>query len=177
MTLVDSGDQSDAVYDYVMPRQNLRDCVFAVKGVQYHTKPVLVQEGTAKRHNVRLFTIATFAAKDRILSRLKLAKPGPGYLHFPMWTTDEYFAQLTAEKKMPMKNKRTQIRRWVWVKTQERNEALDLEVMSLAALFILQNILDPVAFRDLAALQRQLVGEGAPPARSGRRMRSTGYIE
>jgi phage terminase large subunit GpA-like protein len=177
VTLVDSGDQSDAVYDYVMPRQNLRDCVFAVKGVQYHTKPVLVQEGTAKRHNVRLFTIATFAAKDRILSRLKLAKPGPGYLHFPMWTTDEYFAQLTAEKKMPMKNKRTQIRRWVWVKTQERNEALDLEVMSLAALFILQNILDPVAFRDLAALQRQLVGEGAPPARSGRRMRSTGYIE
>jgi phage terminase large subunit GpA-like protein len=174
ITLVDSGDQSDAVYDFVMPRQNLRDCVFATKGVLYHAKPLLVQEGTAKRSNVRLFTIATEAAKDRIFSRMKLAKPGAGYLHFPLWATEEYFDQLTAEKKLPIKNKRTQVRRWAWVKTHARNEALDLEVMSLAALFILQNILDPVAFRDLAALQRQLVGGAAPPSRAGRRMRSTG---
>jgi len=173
LTLVDSGDQSDAVYDYVMPRQNLRDCVFAVKGVQFHTKPVLVQEGTAKRSNVRLFTVGTSAAKDRIASRLKLAKPGPGYLHFPTWTTEEYFAQLVAEKKMPVKNKRTRTQRMVWVQQHARNEALDLEVYALAALWILQNILD-ARFRDLGRIASELAGNVPPPAAPARRMRSPG---
>ena len=48
ITLIDSGDQTDAVYDYVQPRQNMNDCVFASKGVPFHTKPVLVQEGTTQ---------------------------------------------------------------------------------------------------------------------------------
>jgi phage terminase large subunit GpA-like protein len=176
ITLVDSGDQSDAVYDYVMPRQNLRDCVFASKGVQYHTTPVLVQEGTAKRSHVRLFIIATIAAKDRIYSRLRLVKQGPGYPHYPLWTTDEYFAQLAGEQKMPVKNKKTHVRRLVYTRTRARVEGLDLEVMHLSGLFILQNILDPVAFGDLSAIQRQLMGGAAPVAR-GRRMRNSGVTE
>lgn len=174
ITLVDSGDESDAVYDYVMPRQNLRDCVFAVKGVMYHTKPVLVQEGTTKRHNVRLFTVSTNAAKDRIFSRLKLAAHGPGHMHFPSWCTQEYFDQLTSERKTPVKNKRTGIRKIVWVKTHTRNEALDLEVYALAGLWILQNILDPAQFRDLERISRALAGEVPMPKPPGRRVYSRG---
>jgi phage terminase large subunit GpA-like protein len=175
ITVVDSGDQSDAVYDYVQPRQNLRDCVFAVKGVPFHTKPVLVQEGTAKRTNIRLFTIATHAAKERVFARLKLAAPGAGYMHFPLWTTEEYFAQLTSEKKITVTNKHTRVKKVAWVKTHTRNEALDLEVMNLAAIFILQHILDPQTFSDLGLIAAALRGEAKLPSRQGnRRVRSRG---
>jgi phage terminase large subunit GpA-like protein len=174
LTLIDSGDQTDAVYDYVMPRQNLRDCVFASKGVDYLTKPVLVAEGTTKRAAVRLFTIATNPAKDRIFSRMKLAGDGPGRMHWPMWTTEEYFKQLASEKKVVTRNKKTRVKKTTYVKTHTRNEALDLEVMSLAALWILQNVLDPSRFRDLDVIARALAGDVREVQPRGRRVRSHG---
>ena len=177
ITLVDSGDNTDAVYDYVAPRQNLSDCVFATKGVKYHTKPVLVQEGSTKRNAIRLFTIATDAAKQRIFSRLQLPGGGAGAMHYPTWTTEEYFNQLTSEKKVSVRNKRTRITKVSWVKTQARNEILDLEVMSLAALFILQHILDPDGFRDLSLIASALAGDTRfETQRHKRRVRSAGVV-
>lgn len=176
LTVVDSGGHhTDAVYDYVLPRQNLRARVFAVKGVDFNSKPVLAAEGTTKRSAVRLYTIATHQAKDRIFSRLKIAQPGPGYMHLPEWTTEEYLAQLTGEKRIVVTNKRTRTKKTVWVKTHTRNEALDLEVYNLGALFILQTYLAPGVFRDLAALLEATKTGGvvAQPPR-GRRFRSQG---
>lgn len=57
-------------------------------------------------------------------------------MHLPSWVDEEYVAQLTSE---------VAVRRYVrgrgtvreYVKTRERNEALDLEVYSLAALYML----------------------------------------
>lgn len=176
ITLVDSGDNTDAVYAYVMPRQTGRDMVFATKGIDHLTKPVLVQEGTSKRSAVRLFTIATHPAKERIFSRLQLAAgAGAGVMHFPSWTTPEYFAQLTSEKKVKIRNKKTRITKVTWVKTHTRNEALDLEVLSLAAMFILQNIIAPEVFRDLGKIASALAGETRFDASGGRRrVRSAG---
>lgn len=176
LTVVDSGGHhTDAVYDYVLPRQNLRARVFAVKGVDFNSKPVLAAEGTTKRSAVRLYTIATHQAKDRIFSRLKIAQPGPGYMHLPEWTTDEYLAQLTGEKRIVVTNKRTRTKKTIWVKTHTRNEALDLEVYNLGALFILQTYIAPNVFRDLAALLEATKTGGvvAQQAR-GRRFRSQG---
>ena len=175
-TVVDSGGHhTDAVYDYVLPRQNLRTRVFAIKGVEFNSKPVLAAEGTTKRAAVRLYTIATHQAKDRIFSRLKIPQPGPGYMHMPEWTTEEYLAQLTGEKRIVVTNKRTKTKKTVWVKTHRRNEALDLEVYNLGALFILQTYLAPGVFRDLDALLKATKDGGvvAAPSR-GRRFRSAG---
>lgn len=175
-TVVDSGGHhTDAVYDYVLPRQNLRTRVFAIKGVEFNSKPVLAAEGTTKRAAVRLYTIATHQAKDRIFARLKIPQPGPGYMHMPEWTTEEYLAQLTGEKRIVVTNKRTKTKKTVWVKTHSRNEALDLEVYNLGALFILQTYLAPGVFRDLSALLQATRDGGvvAAPSR-GRRFRSAG---
>jgi phage terminase large subunit GpA-like protein len=177
--VVDSGDQTDAVYDYVLPRQNIRDRVFAIKGVDFHAKPVLVQDGASKRHAIRLFTVATHAAKERIFSRLKMNKPEPGqpypqgWIHLPTHlANEEYLAQLTSEKKLTVTDKKTRARKVVWVKTHTRNEALDLKVYALAALFILQNHIDPVTFRDLGALAAAIRGEVPLAGRRTRGMRS-----
>jgi phage terminase large subunit GpA-like protein len=164
ITLVDSGDQTDSVYDYVQPRQTSGTRVYAIKGVDYHAKPVLVQESGVRKKSIRLFTVATFPAKDRIYSRLRLTEPGPGFIHLPDWATDEFLAQVTGEKKIPVLNRRTKTNRYVWVKTHSSNEALDLTVYALAGLHILQGTLHRC--RDLAAAAALLASkpDGKPPA-------------
>ena len=58
----------------------------------------------------------------------------------PEWVDEEYLAQLTAEKAIRKYVKgRGAVREWV--KLRERNEALDLEVYALAALYIMGPVL------------------------------------
>lgn len=184
IVFVDSGGKAgatDAVYDYVQPRQ--KQHVYAIKGVDYHGGgvPVLVKRGSTKRATIELFTIATHAAKTSISSRLRLPVPEPGQPFPQDWiflpesiANDEYLAQLTGEKAITVTDKRTRTRKVIWVKTHSRNEALDLKVYALAAIWTLQNILDPITFRDLGALAAVLMGQGTLPNRPGRRVRSRG---
>lgn len=176
IVLVDSGDggNADSVYDYVLPRQNTRRRIYACKGVDYLSKPGLASEGTTKRQHIRLWTVATTAAKDRILARLKIAKPGPGYMHFPEWVTEEYFDQLTAEVRMPKPNRITRKEKFVYVQQHPRNEALDLTVYAHAGLFVLQNFLGPAVYRDLPRLLAKVQENKPAPAHQGRRVRSRG---
>lgn len=132
---VDSGGHhSEQVYRFCRARLERR--VFAVRGGAEHGKPVVGRPSDNNRYHAKLFTLCVDTAKETIYSRLRIGSPGPGYCHFPEWTDAEYVAQLTAEKA---------IRKWVknrgtvreWIKIRERNEALDLEVYCLAALYIL----------------------------------------
>ena len=162
ITLVDAGAYPDAVYNFVIPRQNARRRVYASRGEDFLSRPVLAEETASKKYKVRLFLLATVAIKDRIMARLKIPSAGPGYLHFPDWTTDEYFGQLMAESKVPVRNRRTNVTRYVWVKNQDRNEALDLTVYAHAGLWLLQNKIDAATYRDLSALHAQIM-RGADP--------------
>jgi phage terminase large subunit GpA-like protein len=176
VTLIDSGAHSDSVYDFVMPRQHGRR-VYACKGVDYLAKPGLVAEGSTRKMNIRLFMIGTYAAKDRIFARLQIEQPGPGYLHLPEWVTDEYLSQLTGEKKIPVMIKRTRTTKRIYVKTHNRNEALDLMVYSHGALAVLQQFVAPQIYHDLGAVKTALDNRQRPesliPVRT-RRMRTPG---
>jgi len=169
---VDSGDQSDAVYDYVQPRQNER--VFATKGSDYLSRPGLAMEGATKRSHIRLFRFATVAAKDRIISRLRIEQAGPGYIHLPMWVPEQYLDQMTSEKKLTKKDPRRGTVKMEYV-TTGRNEAFDLEVYSLGLLFVLQTFINPNLYRDLSRLH-QMITTGAAMAPAGRQrgVRSSG---
>lgn len=162
ITLIDSGYAADSVYNFVLPRQSAARRVYASKGQDHITKIGLAQEGKVKNSAIRLFHVATNACKDRIMNRLRIEKPGPGYFNFPEWTTDDYFEQLTAESKVPVKNRKTGRIRYEWVMNQTRNEALDLTVYAHAGLWILQKIIDRKTFEDLSALLAE-VQKGASP--------------
>ena len=58
-----------------------------------------------------------------------------GYIHFPATVDEEYFKQLTAEKRI-VKFYRGQ-KKLVWKQTRERNESLDNFVYALAGYYIL----------------------------------------
>ncbi len=159
-TAVDSGGHhSEQVYRFCKPRLGRR--VFAIRGGSERGKPVVDRPTRNNRYHTPLFTLCVDTAKETICSRLKIATPGPGYMHLPGWIDAEYVEQLTAEKK---------IRKYVkgkgsvpeWVKTRERNEALDLTVYSLSALYIL----GPVVLKSLSDRAAQLArpaAEVAPP--------------
>jgi phage terminase large subunit GpA-like protein len=133
--MIDSGGlHTDSVYRFVKARQHHR--VFALKGSSEAGKEILGKFSTNNQYRVKLFTIGTDTAKDRIFARLKIPAPGPGYVHLPDWIEEEYLAQLTAEKAIRRyKRGRGVVREYI--KTRSRNEALDLEVYNLAALYVL----------------------------------------
>jgi phage terminase large subunit GpA-like protein len=112
--------------------------------------------------------------KDRIFARMKIKNPGPGYMHFPDWTTDQYFAQLTSEKKIPKTDKRTRVTKHIYVRSG-RNEALDMTGYCHAGLFVLQNHIDRAIYGDLDKLVDAVQAGKMPQLQQRfRRVRSQG---
>jgi phage terminase large subunit GpA-like protein len=134
-TVVDSGGaHTEHVYRYAKARAGRR--VFPIKGGSIVGRPLVERPSHHNRYRVQLFVLCVDTGKDTVLSRLHIPAPGPGYVHLPEWVDEEYVAQLTAEKAIRKYVKgRGAVREWV--KLRERNEALDLEVYALAALYIL----------------------------------------
>ena len=162
---VDSSDGSrtSEVYDYCRRRQHRR--VWAVKGVAGTGRPIV---GPPKRTKVGrqttptpLWNIGVDEAKNLIYSRLRQTEPGPGYCHFPVERDEEYFAQLTAEKKV--RKYRRGFPHDEWQKQRPRNEALDCRVYALAALRILNPVMD------------KLTGQKQPGQRAARRKKKSSY--
>lgn len=132
-TMVDSGgNHSDSVYRFVKVRQARR--IFALKGSSETSKEILSKFSTNNSYRVKLYTVGVDTAKDRIFSRMKIPVAGPGYMHIPDWVEEEYLHQLTSEKKVRRAKRNGRITR-EYVKMRNRNEALDLEVYNLCALY------------------------------------------
>lgn len=122
-----------------------RGRVFALKGSNQQGAPIVPpRPPKTKGRGFSLFLVGTVAAKDTIFPRLRLAEPGPGYMHFPDRTEydEEYFKQLASEEKKPRYNKRRVLLGYYYDKIRARNEALDLKVYNLATLAIAGQMLN-----------------------------------
>ncbi len=141
IALVDSGFRTKEVYAWVKRRQFRR--IYASKGSSEAGKPIIGRPSINNVQRIKLFPIGTDTAKATLYARLKKVDVGAGYLHFPMQYDNEYFLQLTAEKKVTTFRKGFASTEWVKVRT--RNEALDLTVLNMAALALLNANLDKLA--------------------------------
>lgn len=139
-TCIDTGGhRTDAVYKYARGRQGRG--VFATIGRAGAGRPI-VSAPSAKRYGnskrpVKLYTIGTDEAKNLLFARLRGIEPGPGYCHFPQRAPydEQYFLQLTAEKKIIYYRRGRPIAKWEQIRA--RNEALDCRVLAHAALCLL----------------------------------------
>lgn len=130
--MVDSGDQTKAVYAFTRPRRARR--VYACKG-RAGAHPLLARPKRVDESKTVLYMVGVDAAKESLYARLKIDEEGPGYCHFPAapeMFDKEYFAQLAAEQLVVVERGGQKVK--VWQKRRQRNEALDTRVYAMAAL-------------------------------------------
>ena len=132
VTCVDSGGHHQhQVLSYCGLRRSRG--VLAIKGVA-GPRPIWPARSSRTRTNAQIFMIGVDTGKDVVYSRLRIPKPGPGYIHFPIGGAfdAEYFAQLTSEAVQTRFKEGRPYRVWV-LPDGRRNEALDTTVYALAA--------------------------------------------
>ena len=129
---IDSGGHhTQQVYAYAAKRLHRK--VFAIKGQAASNKPIINRPSyIGKTRNV-MYMVGTDTAKEVIFTRLKSENKT---IHFPATVDEEYFRQLSSEKRVIKYLKGA--KKFQWVKTYTRNEALDTMVYNFAALHILQ---------------------------------------
>ena len=128
LTCIDSGGHhTKRVYDFVRPREVNR--VYATKGSSTAGAPLVSRPSMNNLGKIKLYFIGTHTAKELIYSSLKIETHGPGFMHYNKLHDEEFFRQLTVETFSETTGK--------WDAHNSLNEALDLEVMELAALEIL----------------------------------------
>jgi len=145
---IDSGYAADMVYKFSARRPWL----YVAKGIEGRGKTLVEDDETRKRRLRKRrkkgfvpFLVSDESAKALLTQRLNLAKPGPGYLHFPEGEAafdDEFFAQLTSNR-LAEKTVRGRLVR-EWQQTRVRNEVYDCWKLALAALRLSK--IDPAAF-------------------------------
>jgi phage terminase large subunit GpA-like protein len=129
MVFIDSGYATGEVYRFTYSRQVRR--IYATKGKPAGGKQLVTPSKQKYKRGLKLFTVATIAAKDRVYAYLRIKKPGPGYCHFPDHYGDDYFAGLTSEQRYPKMVKG--VATYFYKKIRPRNEPLDCRVLALAA--------------------------------------------
>ncbi|WP_412058236.1 phage terminase large subunit family protein [Bartonella sp. DGB2] len=188
-TCVDTGgSNTQAVYDYVRPRQGHN--IWGIKGSSNSTSTVWPKRPTHNNNGkINLYVIGVSAAKDMVMARLKRTGPdavGYGACHFHIERDLEYFQQLTAERKKTKYSKGQP--KIDWVKANNaRNEALDCRVYAYAALCGLsamgisleqqaQALEQKMIERGLSFDKDEVLAPPAPPIRRRPRMMRSSYM-
>jgi phage terminase large subunit GpA-like protein len=161
---IDSGFATQQVYAWA--RRQGPGRVLVTKGYETGSAPVgqpsaveVTLDGRKIKRGVKVWPVATGMLKSELYGWLKLERPTvesgepypPGYCHFPQ-LPEEFFKQLTAEQLVPKVVKG--YRKLEWVKTRERNEALDTYVLCRAA--AAQFGMDRFGERHWKALEEQI---------------------
>lgn len=82
------------------------------------------------RGDVPVYMLNVNVIKDGVWGDLSREVPGPGYVHLPDWIEDEYFAEITAEKRTA--------KGWEKEKSNLANEDFDLHGYARAACIVLK---------------------------------------
>jgi phage terminase large subunit GpA-like protein len=139
---VDTGFATQEVYAWA--RQQGASRVLAVDGrpsgaalVGSPSQVDVTVGGRKVKHGAKLWPVNASMAKSELYGLLGKERPEegepfpPGWIHFPADLDDEFFKQLTAEQLVTRVVKG--YRKTEWVKTRERNEALDCANYARAA--------------------------------------------
>ena len=138
-TIDSGGHHTNMVYQFTKPRQARR--IFAVKGLSQAGKPIANRPTFVGKNKAVLYGIGTDSAKEAIFARLA-AENELTTLHFCSDLDEEYFKQLTSEKRVTkfVRGRKSLI----WKQLRPRNEALDTLVYNFAAIYILNPNFDSI---------------------------------
>lgn len=151
-TVIDSGGHfTNQVYRFVKPKYAQR--VYAIKGVGGAGRALVGRPTKGNKLSVNLFPVGVDTAKELAFSRLTISTQGAGFIHWSDRFDEEFFKQLTAERRIE-KYQRGQ-KTYVWKKVRARNEAWDLLVYNIAAFELLNPNLDALQLGPSEPRQKQ----------------------
>lgn len=131
---VDSGDQTDDVYEFCARNSEWAIPVKGVPGGHSHFRLSTVNRNTSSAHGMQLLLVDGGKYKDMIASRL--AKPnGEGSWMVYQGCDMEYAEQVTAEHKIRIKGSKQLV--WVPKTSHADNHYLDCEVYAMAVADVL----------------------------------------
>ncbi|MEM9764668.1 MAG: terminase gpA endonuclease subunit [Pseudomonadota bacterium] len=171
------GHYTAAAYEFC--RTRLRRRVWGIKGRGGPGVPLWPRRHSRGKGGAPMFTIGVDAAKDVISSRLRVTEPGPACIHFSADLDEQYFKQLTAERRVTELRKGRPVAAWKPRHPGARNEAFDCAVYALAALYGLRAAgleLD----REAAAMRAKPLrtsGVGVPIAPNGPRVTRSRWMD
>lgn len=159
---VDANYKTQKVYEFTKARTGRR--VHAIRGEPAQNgrrSPVwpTAKPTTRTKSSRRIVTIGVNAAKDTIRNRLEKEEPCPGYMHFPVGRDLNYYAQLTAERRVLKTVAGRKFTVWE-LSDGKRNEALDCRVYAYAALC---SLIHAGLRLNRIAEERAEIQNGAPP--------------
>lgn len=134
LVLVDSGDQTDTVYDFCADTTDYTlPCKGASRPMQTDYRLSVINKMGSKAKGINLVLIDTAKYKDRIASRMK-RENGPGAWMVFNGIDEDYAEQVTAEHKVTIRQENG-IPKQIWTKKDEHgdNHYLDAEVYAMAA--------------------------------------------
>jgi phage terminase large subunit GpA-like protein len=134
-TCIDAGGKwSQQVANFAQSRAARH--IYAIAGLASASAatPLWPNKASKTQNGQRIFMLAVNRGKEIVYSRLRLTKPGQGYVHFPASDTFDqaYFDQLTAERVITKFRHGIPYRVWD-LPSGRRNEALDCFVYATAA--------------------------------------------
>ena len=138
-TIDSGGHHTNMVYQFAKPRQARR--IFAIKGLSTAGKPIANRPTFVGKNRAVLYGVGTDSAKEAIFARLA-TESDKTTLHFCSDLDEEYFKQLTSEKRITkfVRGRKT----LAWKQIRPRNEALDTLVYNFAAIYILNPNYDSI---------------------------------
>ena len=138
-TIDSGGHHTNMVYQFTKPRQARR--IFAIKGLSTAGKPIANRPTFVGKNKAVLYGVGSDSAKEAIFARLS-TEPDTTTLHFCSDLDEEYFKQLTSEKRITkfVRGRKT----LAWKQIRPRNEALDTLVYNFAAIYILNPNYDSI---------------------------------
>jgi phage terminase large subunit GpA-like protein len=170
LTCIDSGAYTQHVYDAVKRFADYR--IIPIKGAPGMAREEVDRDRRAfnkrqarRRRAGKPAEILGVDNLKRTLYHALNAAPGqPGYCHFPLGRSEEYFLQLTGERLMVvnMRMRRPERR---WVPVHSAVEALDCRVYAYAAMLFANQ---PLERTDLPAPETEKDGQGPPTPASSR---------
>lgn len=134
LVLVDSGDQTDMVYnfcadtsDYTLPSKG------ASKKLESDYKYSMINKPSSKAYGINLVIVDTAKYKDRIAARMRRENGTGAWMVFN-GIDDDYASQVTAEHKVNERQANGKaVQKWVLKNSHGDNHYLDAEVYAMAA--------------------------------------------
>ncbi|WP_158811194.1 phage terminase large subunit family protein [Beijerinckia sp. L45] len=138
LTAIDGNAWTEDVWGWASRHPSSR--VIMVRGANRDTSPVLEQvrkernaAGKPLKYSKRFYNFGTSVLKMALYRNLLKKDPEePGHVFFPQGLEDEYYRQLTAERRSSVKRFGVEVFRWL-VEPGQRNEGLDTHLQAETA--------------------------------------------